>query len=82
MGYDGDWTATDQIPQRAVESGLIDRFGYIDASNGGNTHRYSLSTQGYQKIRNEAGSIYSAYALDYQLDLFSNFTYAVNPVRR
>lgn len=80
MGYDGDWTATDQIPQRAVDSGLIDRFGYIDPSNGGNTHRYSLSAQGYKK--SEGGRLdYSAYALDYQLNLFSNFTYALNPVQ-
>lgn len=79
MGYDGDWTATDQIPQRAVDRGLIDRFGYIDASNGGNSHRYSLSAQGFRKAG--AGRLdYSAYALDYQLDLFSNFTYALNPV--
>ena len=80
MGYKGDWTATDQIPQRAVDSGLIDRFGFIDPSNGGNTHRYSISAQGY--LKSGAGRLdYSAYALDYQLDLFSDFTYALNPVQ-
>lgn len=79
MGYKGDWTATDQIPQRAVDSGLIDRFGYIDPSNGGNTHRYSISAQGYQKA-GAARLDYSAYALDYQLDLFSDFTYSLNPI--
>jgi len=80
MGYDGDWVASDQIPQRAVDSGIIDRFGFIDSSNGGNTHRYSLSAQGYRKY--DAGRLdFSAYALDYELQLFSNFTYALNPVQ-
>ena len=41
--YDGDWTSTDQIPQRAVRSGLVDRFGFIDPTNGGDSHRYSLA---------------------------------------
>ncbi len=30
MGYSAGWNATDQIPQRAVDAGLIDRFGSID----------------------------------------------------
>ena len=43
MGYNGDWNATDQVPRRAVESGLIGRFGTLDTSDGGETHRLSLS---------------------------------------
>ncbi len=43
MGYDGKWRSTDQIPLRAVQDGSIDRFGYFDPSDGGKTHRYSLS---------------------------------------
>src|SRR2546428_224652 len=35
MGYYGLWNATDQVPLRAVELGLIDRFGAIDPSDGG-----------------------------------------------
>ena len=38
-----NWNATDQIPQRAVDAGLIGRFGAIDPSDGGRTARYSLS---------------------------------------
>ncbi len=45
MGYSAGWNATDQIPQRAVDSGLIGRFGAIDPSDGGRTERYSLSFQ-------------------------------------
>ena len=35
MGYDAKWTATDQVPERAVSDGLISRFGTLDASDGG-----------------------------------------------
>ena len=35
MGYDARWNSTDQVPQRAVCAGLIDRFGAIDDTDGG-----------------------------------------------
>ncbi len=79
-GYHGKWLSTDQIPLRAVQSGALDRFGYIDPTDGGESHRYSLSMQAF----NEAGASrfdYSLYAVDYQLQLFSNFTYGIDPVR-
>src|SRR5476649_575165 len=41
MGYHGLWNSTDQVPQLAIASGLIDRFGAIDPTDGGNTYRYS-----------------------------------------
>lgn len=74
MAYDSEWTATDQVPQRAIESGQIDRLGFIDPTVGGDTQRYSLSFQG--RGRNDSSSWdYSLYAIDYALDLYSNFTY-------
>jgi hypothetical protein len=74
MGYDGDWRSTDQIPRRAVEQGLISRFGSIDPTDRGSSHRYSLSAE---LRRGDASSLtrVMGYALDYQLSLFSNFTY-------
>ena len=45
MFYQADWVATDQIPQRLVDSGDIGRFGFVDDGSGGDTHRYSLSRQ-------------------------------------
>ena len=39
MGYSGKWNSTDQIAQRAVDEGLIDRLGTIDPSDGGRTYR-------------------------------------------
>lgn len=70
MAYDNSWNSADQIPSRAVESGLIDELGSIDPTVGGNSSRYSLSTN----ITIDDFYV-SAYAIDSDLDLFSNFTY-------
>src|SRR5690606_21816556 len=43
MGYDGEWNSADQVPRRAIESGLIDRLGSLDTTLGGTTSRHSLS---------------------------------------
>jgi hypothetical protein len=76
--YDGDWISTDQVPERAVAAGLLSRFGFVDPTNGGDSHRYSLS-YATEKTFGAWQFEANAYALDYQLDLFSNFTYAINP---
>ena len=77
QGYDGEWRSTDQIPLRAVQSGALDRFGFVDPTDGGESHRYSLAADWYEQIG--AGRLHAnAYAIDYRLDLFSNFTYAID----
>jgi len=79
MGYDGQWHSTDQVPLRAVKSGEISRFGAIDPTDGGDTHRYSLSADWWSRLG--PGSLRAnVYAVDYRLDLVSNFTYATDPV--
>jgi outer membrane receptor protein involved in Fe transport len=75
--YDGSWDSTDQIPERAVTSGLLDRFGYVDPTNGGESHRYALNFEIARPL-GEWNFEANAYALDYQLDLFSNFTYDID----
>jgi hypothetical protein len=77
MAYESRWNATDQIPLRAVESGAIGRFDAIDQTTGGDSSRYSLSVQGFRQV-GEARLDYSAYAMEYDLHLFSNFTYAID----
>jgi outer membrane receptor protein involved in Fe transport len=72
-GYSSDWSSTDQVPQRAVESGLIGPLGYIDPNLGGNTDRYELN--GLLKSENWRAL---AYFLDYDLGLYSNFTYLLD----
>jgi outer membrane receptor protein involved in Fe transport len=77
MFYRGEWDSTDQIPERAIESGLVSRFGALDPSDGGETHRYSLSaewTRSDDRRFTQAG----IYVIDYGLDLFSNFTFFLN----
>ena len=73
-GYDGRWNSSDQIPDRAVESGAISRFGLVDATNGGATSRYSLASE-WQHGSSRSITRASAYVARYQLRLFSNFTY-------
>ena len=43
MGYSGKWNSTDQVPQRAIDEGLIDRFGSLNPTDGGTSSRFSLS---------------------------------------
>ena len=74
MGYYGLWNATDQIPLRGVASGQIDRFGTIDPTTGGKTHRLSLSAD-YQQNFGRGVLQANVYAVKYKLNLFSNFTY-------
>jgi outer membrane receptor protein involved in Fe transport len=75
--YDGSWHSTDQIPERAIESGLLGRFGYVDPTNGGDSHRHALNFE-LEKPLGDWKIDATAYALDYHLDLFSNFTYAID----
>jgi len=80
MAYTSGWYATDQVPLRAVQSGLIDRFGALSPTDGGTTARYSLSYNTERKA--DAGAIkFSAYAIRSRIDLFSDFTYFLdNPI--
>jgi hypothetical protein len=74
MAYYGLWNATDQIPLRGVDSGRIDRFGAIDPTTGGKTHRFSLSAD-YQQTLGGGMLQANVYGVKYGLNLFSNFTY-------
>lgn len=80
MGSDGEWLATDQIPRRAVERGLVDRYGLLDQGPRGSTSRYSLSGEIHRGTNRTVSSL-TAYAVRYNFNLFSNFTYFLdNPV--
>ncbi|MEM1451773.1 MAG: TonB-dependent receptor [Planctomycetota bacterium] len=75
--YDGSWTSTDHVARRAVDSGLINRFGTLDPTSGGTSSRYSLTGRWYGTDSDRRWDV-SAYAYNYNLDLFSNFTYFLN----
>ncbi len=75
MGYDASWNSPDQIAQRAIDSGLVDRLGSLDKTIAGQTSRYSVSGSLLRQFANDRQLHAHAYAIDYDLDLFSNFTY-------
>lgn len=77
MAYDGDWTSTDQLARRAVDQGLVNRYGSLDPTAGGNTRRLSLSGQ-WARQDGAVQTRANAYLVDYRLNLFSNFTYAMD----
>ena len=80
MAYSAKWHATDQIPLRAVQSGVLGRFDAIDQTDGGNSSRYSLSGA-WQQSNDEVSTRINAYVIRQKLNLFSNFTYFLdNPV--
>ncbi len=77
QSYDADWDSTDQIPQRLIDSGGINRLGNVDDSVGGDSSRYSL--MGAWDHENTDGKTHADfYVGKYNLDVFSNFTYFLN----
>jgi hypothetical protein len=74
LGYDNRWDSSDQIPQRAVDSGTIDRFAQVDSTLGGHSSRFSLSGS-WRRTGRRSSQTLDAYGIYYDLDLYSNFTY-------
>ncbi|WP_426336360.1 TonB-dependent receptor [Pseudoduganella sp. R-31] len=74
MAYRGAWNATDQIPQRAVDNGLLGRFDGIDLTDGGQARRFSLSAA-WARSDDKQTTRANAYVINNRLELFSNFTY-------
>lgn len=81
MAYKNAWQSTDQVPQRAIDQGLISRFGAIDPTDGGAASRYSLSADWLRPLGDGSVSA-NAYVIKSRLTLFSNFTYALNNPER
>jgi hypothetical protein len=81
MAYQADWQSTDQIPRRAVDSGVIGRYGTLDPTDGGSSQRYSLTAEWHRQDAAGATRL-MAYGLYSEMALYSNFTYFLNdPVR-
>jgi len=77
MAYTSRWNATDQVPRRAVEAGLLGRYGSLAPTDGGDTSRYSLS----YRMRQRHGAALleaDAWLVRSTLDLFSDFTYRLD----
>jgi len=68
MAYSNAWNSTDQIPLRAIASGLIGLDGELDPTDGGDTSRLSLSAR---MAHTDDGGQWKAngYVVKYGLDL-------------
>ena len=77
LGFSNHWHSTDQIPQRAVDAGLIDRFGFIEETDGGETYRYA-GVFDWQRSSTYDSTRLTAHVQRYGVQLFHNFTYFMN----
>ena len=73
--FQSKWDASGQIPERAVEQGLIGRFGAIDDTEGGNTSRTNLVINHNKKIDENTSVNSNAFVTAYDFELYSNFTF-------
>ncbi len=76
--FTSKWDASGQIPVRAVQQGLIDRFGAIDDTEGGTTSRTNAAINFDKYIDQNTSLESSLYYSKYDFELFSNFTFFLN----
>ena len=73
--FQSKWDASGQVPQRAINAGLINRFGAIDDTEGGNTSRTNLLVNHSKLLSANKKLETRAYYTHYDFELFSNFTF-------
>lgn len=73
--FQSKWDASGQIPQRAVDNGLISRFGAIDDTEGGSTGRTNFAINHIKNISRKTFLKSNVYFSKYNFELFSNFTF-------
>ncbi len=74
--YHSSWNATNQIPERAIDSGTLDLYGSLYgtlSSDGGDSSRYSLSSNVWSRGDSYKND-FNAYLVYYDLNLYSNAT--------
>ena len=82
--YAAKWNATDQVPQRLIDAGQLPsgqafgRFDSLDSTDGAKTSRTSLSGSWHKQSEHERTK-FNWYAIKYDFDVFSNFTYLTDP---
>ncbi len=69
------WKASGQIPEEAVDEGLIDFYGAIDPNEGGTTTRTNLNAQFATSLRNGDLVKNQLYCTHYTFDLHTDFTF-------
>jgi outer membrane receptor protein involved in Fe transport len=76
--YRAEWHGSGQIPERAIRSGLIDRFGAIDPNEGGVTQRTNLNIDYSWRVTDTQLFAVHVYGSYYALSLFNDFTLFLN----
>lgn len=74
-GFTSKWDASGQIPDRAVESGLVGFYGAIDNTEGGKTSRYNASVELLSNLENGGVLRNQLFYSKYKFELYSNFTF-------
>ena len=69
------WNASGQIPDRAVDKGLIGFYGAIDPYEGGITYRTNANAQLVTSLNNGDVIKNQVYYSNYHFDLHTNFTF-------
>jgi hypothetical protein len=72
------WNASGQIPERAVDRGIVGFYGALDPTEGGETSRTNLNTQLLTTLKNGAVIKNQFIYSNYNFDLFTNFTFYLN----
>lgn len=78
LAYDADWDASGLVPKRRVDADLLSRWGSLDPTEGGDTTRIQGKIQLDWNPTDRARLQANAYVAAYDLDLYSNFTYALD----
>ncbi len=73
--FDSKWMASGQVPERAIQAGIINRFGAIDDTEGGNTSRTNVSVKFNKQWKSNWKTTDQLYFSRYQFNLYSNFTF-------
>jgi len=71
------WDASGQVPERLIGN-EISRFGAVDDTEGGITSRTNLQLQHHRYITDNSFIKSSVYFIDYDFELYSNFTFFLN----
>ena len=76
--YASSWYGSGQVPVRLVDSGILDRYGAIDPTEGGDTQRQQLILALTAHPDDKSTFSLTGSYIRYNLTLFNDFTFYLN----